>query len=393
MSFDAKTYSVSNGSRPATIMLIIGVVGLVLSAIGYFTDAKHFFHSYLVAFMFWLTIALGALFFTMLHHLVNAKWSVVIRRLSENVMNVIPIMAIFVIPILLGMHDLFHWTHAEEVAADPILQGKAGYLNTTFFVIRLIAYFVIWFFLTRLLYKTSMAQDEGGDQDFRLKLRKISAPGMLLFAVTVTFSSFDWLMSLDPHWYSTIFGPYVYSGSFLAALSFLVVAAAYQRKRGWLKDTITVEHFHDLGKLMFAFIIFWGYMAFSQYFLIWYANIPEETVWFFERWNSGWKSVSLVIIFGHFAIPFVALVFRATKRHVAALTTVSIWLLVMHWIDLYWLVFPNLYHSVHFSWMDITLPIGIGGIYLWWFWRKHVSKPLVPVKDPGLQRSIQFTNN
>jgi hypothetical protein len=224
-------------------------------------------------------------------------------------------------------------------------------------------------------------------------MRKISAPGMLLFALTVSFAAFDWLMSLDPHWYSTIFGAYVYSGCFLAGLSFFVVVAVYQRRQGVLTDIITVEHFHDLGKLMFAFIIFWGYMAFSQYFLIWYANIPEETVWYLDRWVGAWVPMSLVIIFGHFAVPFIALIFRATKRKPIFLAIVSLWLLLMHWVDIYWLVFPNLYHhGAQFSWMDITTMMGIGGVFVWYFWRRYTGAALVPVGDPGLQQSIQFTN-
>ncbi len=393
MTNDSHSFRLPDSPRSAYLPLGIGLVGIILSGIGYFTDPGHFFHSYLVSFVYWVTIGLGALFFTMLHHLTNARWSVVMRRLSENVMSALPLMAVFALPLLFGLHDLYHWSHAEAVAADPILQSKAPYLNPTFFVIRMVFYFVVWFLLTWQLNKVSNQQDKGGTEDYRFKMRKVSAPGMLLFALTTTFAAFDWLMSLDPHWYSTIFGAYVYAGAFLSGLAFFVVAAAYQRRQGHLKDIITVEHYHDTGKLMFAFVIFWGYMAFSQYFLIWYANIPEETVWFLERWEGGWRGMSFVIIFGHFAIPFLALIFRATKRNVTGLTVVSLWILAMHWVDLHWVVFPNLYHhGPHFSWMDVTTMAGIGGIFLWYFWRRQVARPLVPVGDPGLERSIQFTN-
>ena len=394
MDFDAKTFRVTNRSGAGNLALIVGLVGLGLSAIGWFTDSRQFFHSYLVAFVYWLTIGLGALFFTMLHHLVNAKWSVVVRRLSENIMSTVPVMAILAIPLLFGIHDLFEWSHEEAVAQDHILQGKAGYLNTTFFFIRQAFYFVVWFLLVRALNKNSTAQDEGGDTDYRLKMRRISAPGMLLFAVTITFFSFDWLMSLDPHWFSTIFGPYIYAGSFLTALGFFAVAGRYQQRRGLLTRHLTVEHYHDIGKLMFAFVIFWGYMAFSQYFLIWYANIPEETVWMLERWEGGWKTFSLIIIFGHFAVPFLALIFRASKRNPVILAVISLWIMLMHWVDLYWIVFPNIYHhGPQLSWMDLTTMVGIGGLFLWYFWRKHISRPLVPVGDPGLQRSFEFVNS
>jgi len=394
MKLDPKTYRLIDGPQSATIPLVIGIVGLVLSAVGYFTDATQFFHSYLVAFFYWLTIGLGALFFVLLHHLVDARWSIVVRRMGENVMSTLPLMVVFVLPLLFGIHDLFHWSHEEVVANDAILQAKAGYLNVPFFIIRQVIYFAVWIIFARLLYRVSMQQDAGSDKDLKLKMRKISAPGILLFALSATFVAFDWLMSLDPHWYSTIFGVYVYAGSFLASLSFLVLLGWYQRSKGLLADVITAEHYHDIGKLMFGFIIFWAYMAFSQYFLIWYANVPEETVWYLERWEGSWKVVSLVIIFGHFTIPFLIMIFRESKRNLAILGPMAIWLLLVHWVDMYWIVFPNImHHGPHLSWMDAATMAGIGGIFVWYVWRRHTSQALVPVGDPGLQKSIEFTNS
>ncbi|MFQ5453733.1 MAG: hypothetical protein ACE5D6_06060, partial [Candidatus Zixiibacteriota bacterium] len=212
--------------------------------------------------------------------------------------------------------------------------------------------------------------------------------------LTITFSSFDWLMSLDAHWFSTIFGVYIFSGAFLAILSFLVLIMAYQRKNNVLSDIITVEHYHDLGKFIFAFIIFWAYMAFSQYFLIWYSNLPEENYWFLYRWDNSWEAVSMIIIFGHFVIPFVILLTRASKRNIRFLVFMAGWILVMRWIDLYWLVMPTHYRDgLHFSWLDITTFIGIGGLFLWFFWRRYTTNALVPVNDPGLTTSIKFINN
>jgi hypothetical protein len=393
MKFDSKTYEMVDSGRFGSIALIVGIVGLVLSLVGFFVDSTQFFHAWLVAFAYWTTIALGGLFFTMLHNLTNANWSVVLRRVSESVMSVLPWMAIFVIPILLGIHELFHWSHAEVMATDEALHAKAGYLNVPFYVIRTVAYFLIWFLLVRALNRTSLKQDGGGDFDYRYKLRKISAPGMLLFAVTATFASYDWLMSLDAHWYSTIFGPYIYSGSFLAALAFLIIACLFLRHKGVLAEEITVEHYHDLGKLTFAFIIFWGYMAFSQYFLIWYANIPEETVWFLDRWEGDWKTVSLVIVFGHFFFPFAGLITRAAKRSVPWLWFMGIWILVAHWVDLYWVVYPAVSKTeAVFSWMDVTCLAGIGGIAVWIMWRRFIAHPIVPVGDPGLPNSLDFEN-
>jgi len=393
MKFDGNTYTLSESGKPGRVSLVVGIAGLTLSAVGYWVDAAQMFHSYLTAFAFWVWIALGGLFFTMLHHLVDAKWSIVLRRLSESIMICLPFMALFFIPVLIGMHDLYHWSHADIVAADALLQKKASFLNPTFFVIRSIVYFGVWSLFAVLLYRISLRQDRGHEQSMHLTMRRISAPGMVLFALTSTFAAFDWLMSLDAHWYSTIFGVYVFSGSFLAVLSFVILAACYLRRRGVLSNTITVEHYHDLGKLTFAFIIFWAYMAFSQYFLIWYANIPEETVWFLRRWDNPWKYVSLVIIFGHFVLPFVVLLTRAAKRTLAVLSTVAVWILLMRWVDLHWLVLPNLHHDgVHLSWMDFTTMIGIGGMFVWFFWRRFSSRALVPVNDPGLERSIRFVN-
>ncbi|MDH4155810.1 MAG: hypothetical protein OEW00_00845 [candidate division Zixibacteria bacterium] len=394
MQFDSRTYRLTDRGNFGRIAAGAGIVGLVFSGVGYYVDAGQFFFSWLTAVVFWLSIGLGGLFFTMLHHLVGAKWSVVLRRLSENIMSVLPVMALLFIPVLLGLHELFHWSHADAVAADPLLQGKAGYLNITFFVLRLVAYFLIWFVLVYMLNRISAAQDSAYHPSQTRRLRVISAPGIILFAITLTFSAFDWMMSLDAHWYSTIFGVYVFSGSLLAMLSFLTLVVLLLRRNHVLENTITVEHRHDLGKLIFAFTIFWAYMAFSQYFLIWYGNIPEETIWFLHRWDTSWKVVTLLILFGHFVVPFFVLFPHAAKRNPLVLGAMALWILVMHWIDLYWIIMPTLHHhGVHLSWIDPATLVGIGGVFLWYFWRRVASRPLVPIKDPSLEASIRFVNH
>lgn len=373
--------------------LIAGAAGLIVTFIGYFVNSKQFFFSYLVAFAFWSTIALGGLFFVMLHHLTNATWSVVVRRQAETMISIFPVLAVLFIPVLFGMHDLYHWTHADVVAGDELLRHKSSYLNTPFFIIRSIAYFAIWIFLSLSLYRTSLKQDSGHNASIGRRMKKISAPGMLLYAITVTYSAFDWYMSQDPHWYSTIFGAYIFSGGLVSALAFLAFVSLSMRKRRILSEVVTEEHYHDLGKLTFAFMVFWAYIAFSQYFLIWYANIPEETVWFDNRYQAGWKYFSLMLAGGYFVLPFLLLVARGAKRKLGFLKLMTGWLLFMHWVDLYWIIMPVLNkNNALISWLDISAMLGVGGIFMWLFWRRFFSNPLVPVNDPRLESSIKFIN-
>ena len=389
MKFDAQTYRLTDKGRLGSIALITGIIGLALSFIGWATDARQFYFSYLTAFFFWLSIGLGGLFFVMLHHLVDAKWSIVIRRIAENLMMVIPAFIVLFIPLLFGMKELFQWMNPEIVGSDHLLQGKSGYLNLSFFLIRLFGYFIIWTALALLLRNISLKQDKSPNFDQIRKMRIISAPGMILFALTITFISFDLLMSLDAHWYSTIFGVYIFSGAFLAMLSFTTLLIIILQRHGVLTEAITGEHYHDLGKLMFAFIIFWGYMAFSQYFLIWYGNIPEETIWFLHRWEGSWRTITLLLVFGHFVLPFFILFPQTIKRNKRVMTVVTIWILVIHWLDIYWIVMPTLHHhGFHFSWLDVSTACGIGGIFVFMFWRIFAAKPIIPLGDPGLAKSI-----
>lgn len=393
MQIDTKTFQVINSNGAGKWALRMGIAGLALSAIGLFINRPQFFHSYLTAFVFWLSIALGGLFFTILHHLVDAKWSVVLRRISESIMMILPLMAFFFVPIIFGINDLYHWAHQDQMSMDHLLQSKAPYLNTPFFLARAIGFFSIWFLLGHFLYRFSVEEDPKTNLELKQKRQRLSAPGMILFALSLTLASFDWLMSLDAHWFSTIFGVYVFSGTVLSILSFMTLIAIYLRKRGILTDTITVEHYYDLGKLLFAFTVFWAYIAFSQFFLIWYANIPEETVWFLHRWEGSWKYVTLSLVVGHFVVPFLVLLNREPKRSPMLLGIMSLWILAIHFIDLQWLVLPNLHHGgMHPSWLDLTTMMGIGGIFLWLFWRRLLSNPIVPIGDSNLEASIKFVN-
>ena len=391
MDVNDKTYQLTNSGGFGKTVLVIGIAGLALSFAGGFLldDLRQFYFSYLSSFSFWVTIALGGLFFTMLHHLTNALWSIVIRRIAETIMISLPFMAVLFVPVVFGIHDLYHWSHDDVVTADEILQGKAGYLNITFFIIRsFILYFWIWSLLSWKLLKFSREQDAGFRESQVRSMRFVSAPGMIAFAFTITFSAFDWLMSLDPHWYSTVFGVYIFSGSTLAFLSFITLVCIALRKNETLRRTITIEHIHDLGRLMLTFTIFWAYIAFSQYFLIWYANIPEETIWFLKRWEGAWKPISLFVGLG-FILPFVTLLLRGTKRHIGSMIFISIYILFYHFIDMYWIVMPVLHEQgAEVSWMDFTSFIGIGGLFLWFFWNRLSAGALIPVNDPRLEESI-----
>lgn len=390
MNFDQTTFRLTNVNGFVRNLFVAGAVALAISAVGMFTDARQFFFSYLNAYVFWVSLGLGALFFVMLNHLTGSVWMIVLRRISESVMMALPYMAILFIPILFGMNHLYHWS-LPEAASDAILQKKSGYLNIPFFIIRSTIYFGLWFAIARKLYKTSLEQDGKSLPQQIASMRKVSAPGMVIFAVTISFAAFDWLMSLDAHWYSTIYGLYFFSGAFLSALAFLVLMPLFLQKKGALDQTISIEHYSDLAKLLFGFTIFWGYMAFSQYFLIWYANIPEETIFFQHRWEGSWKVFSLFLPLGNFLVPFIGLMTRAAKRRIGFLQFIAIWILIAHWIDLYWNIMPNLHHhGIHFSWLDVTLFISIGAIFLGIFFRHLFSQALIPIGDPKLQDSIHF---
>ena len=392
MKIDTKTYKLTEPGNFGTRALIVGIVFLVISGAGWAMDTDLFFHAYLAAFAFWVAIASGALFFTMLHHLVGAMWSVVVRRISEALMMTLPYLAVLAIPLFFGIPSLYEWSHPEALA-NPAILRKASYLNQTMFIVRTVIYFVIWSLLARALANKSVRLDKGYAEDTASGMRRLSAGGMLVFAVTVTLAAWDWLMSLDPTWYSTIFGVNYFAAGLVTVISLIALIAIVLRRKNILAETITVEHYHDLGKLMFAFTIFWAYVNFSQYFLIWYGNIPEETAWYLARWEGSWVTVSLILLFGHFALPFVVLLFRNTKRTLSLLMGAAIWMLAMHYVEMYWLVYPTFSkQGASFSWIEPVTLIGIGGLFLWVFWTRFTAHPLVPVTDPKLQASIHHVN-
>jgi hypothetical protein len=381
--------------RPALIICgtvaAIGIGGSLLLAKGSEGGMGHLLETYLVSFAFFLSISLGALFFVLLQHCTRAGWSVVVRRVAEAVAGNVWLMAVLAIPIVLGMDHLYHWTDTTAAAHDPLLAGKVGFLNPSFFLVRLIAYFLIWGVMASFLLRTSLVQDARGDSALTLRMEKMSAPGMVLFALSLNFAAFDLLMSLDPHWFSTIFGVYYFAASVVGFLAVMPEILYGLQKRGILKNAVTIEHYHDIGKLLFAFIVFWAYIAFSQYMLIWYGNLPEETEWFLKRQTGEWTTVSLILIFGHFLVPFLLLVSRAIKRRPPLLALTGGYVALMCWIDIYWLVIPEFSPGVaRFGLLDILCLLGMTGVYSAAVVLRLKRHSVVAEKDPRLEESMLF---
>ncbi|MEX1011441.1 MAG: hypothetical protein WDZ29_05205 [Balneolaceae bacterium] len=366
-----------------------GIAGLVISGAGYFLDSDQFFFSYLTNFTFYTGIAVSALFLVMVHHITRSSWGTVLRRIPETLSSNLWLWGLFVIPVLFGLSALYSWSDPSYIAGDPIMEGKESYLNRPAFIVRQILYFAIWGWMGYKLHKISLEMDRTGDWGITTLMRKISAPGIVILAVTLAFASFDWLMSIEGHWFSTMFGVYFFAMSFQALFPVLILIVYWMRKRNILVNTIRKVHIYDLGAWFFAFTIFYAYIAFSQMMLIYYANLPEETVWFYARMEGSWSLVAYSLIIFRFAVPFLLLMNRDMKQRPRVLIGVSILVLFMHFIELNWIVMPVLYpQGVSFSWMDVTLLIGLGGIFLGLFFRTFRKNNMVPINDPTLPDSL-----
>jgi hypothetical protein len=374
----------------AGVVALLGAAGCAIFGMG---NPKQFYYSWLVSFMFFLSLALGALFFVLIQYAAQGGWGVVLRRIGETTFAIIPVMAILFVPIVFGIHHLFEWSHHEAVASDALLQWKSPYLNVPFFLIRAALFFGIWSLIAVVYYRGSRGQDATGDPAVSARLRKFAGPCIITLALTQSFAAIDWIMSLTPHWYSTMFGVYFFAGSFVGFIALLSITAVAMRAAGLLDTVISVEHLHDVGKLLFGFTAFWAYIAFSQFFLVWYANLPEETIWFRPRLEGSWLTVSMLLMAGHFGVPFFYLMGRDVKRRGSTLAIGGVWLLAMHFLDLYWQVMPTL-HPEGFSpsILDVAAFLAVGGSFVataGWLMRRHA---LVPLRDPRLPESLAFEN-
>lgn len=381
-------------------MAVVGLGATLASAFGE-NKARAMF-SYLWAFEVMLAIALGALGFVLIQHAVRAGWSTVVRRLAETAMVTLPVFILLFIPIVaLGMHELYPWS----AHTDAILEKKRWFLTTPFFLGRAVLYFVIWSAFAWFLYNASVKQDATSDGSAEQKklthlMWKLSVGGIFIYALTQSFQAIDWMMSLQPHWYSTIFGVYFFAASILSFFAFVTLVSMGLQRAGVLKDAITTEHFHDLGKFVYGFTVFWAYIAFSQFILIWYANIPEETEFFMVRVEGGWHWVSYALPLGHFFLPFLFLLSRHVKRNRKALAAACVWMLFMHCMDLYWLILPNFgthgegHHEAHLalSYLDVTALLGMAGAFLAAFGFFLNKNKVVAINDPRLVESLAHEN-
>ena len=380
-------------NRIGRLALIVGVVALLLMIVGFFLDHDQFYRSYLVGYVFWIGITLGCLAILMLQHLTGGAWGLVIRRVLESGTRTLPLMALLFIPLIFGMHSLYEWTHPLE-GMEPkiakILKHKQPYLNTTGFLLRTLAYFVIWGALCFFLNKWSREQDRTAERGLSRNLRRLSAPGIVIFVLTVTFAAIDWVMSINFEWFSTIFGLLFVAGWALSCFAFVIVVMVFLTGRKPLEGIVAPAHFHDLGKLLLAFVMVWAYFNFSQYLIIWSGNIPEETKWFLYRTRGGWGWVGLLLVIFHFALPFVLLLSRDLKRSGRMLAGVAGLVLLMRFVDFLWLVAPE-FSKEHFSlsWMYFVAPIALGGLWLWFFAWQLKERPLLPFNDPEMEAAIE----
>jgi hypothetical protein len=379
----------------AMMLSIVGSLGALIIGSMEGDGWRHFSHAYLFAVFYFLTIGLGALFFVLIQHLTRAGWSVLVRRCAEMIANTLPFIALLFIPILwamwAGFDGLYSWVSLEHVQSDHLLKAKSPYLNMSFFAARYVFYLIVWRSLSRFFLTESARQDETGSLVHSARMQYYSAPGLALMALSITFVSIDWVMSITPHWYSTMFGVYAFAGSMVSFLSSLIIVVRLLQWRGYLKE-VTIEHYHDLGKLLFGFVFFWGYIAFSQFMLMWYGNMPEETIWYWVKQQHGWEYVGMLLIAVHFALPFPGLLSRHVKRHPNALMFWASWLLLAHAVDLYWLILPNCRISPDFGLMEIFCFLFVAGVFRGILAYAAEQQNIYPIRDPRLDESIHLEN-
>ncbi|HEX6438556.1 MAG TPA: hypothetical protein VF182_15570 [Candidatus Binatia bacterium] len=362
----------------ARLAFIAGAAGAVISVIGGLFDSAQFFRSYLVAYIFWLAIPLGSLAFLMLHFLVGGGWGVMIRRLLESATRTLPLLALLFVPLLFGLQAVYPWASPGHVAEDEILRQKSAYLNVPFFIARTILYLGLWGVLGYFLNRWSREQDTSAELPAGKRMRRLSGPGLLIYLFTMSFASVDWIMSIEPHWYSTIYGFIWIVNQGVAAMAFAIIGLAWLGAREPLATPLRPGHFQDLGNLLLAFIMLWAYMVFSQYLIIWSGNLAEEIPWYLARTAGLWRWLPPLLVIFHFFVPLFLLLMRDVKRDPNVLVWVAAGVLVMRLLDTYWMIVPGFENSA-LHWLDATLLLGIGGLWLGVFLWQLQKMPLLPL--------------
>ena len=381
--------------------LLIGLVGLALCVLGFFLDRDHFFRAWLISFWLFLGISLGSLAAVMVQHLTGGQWGV-FRRVFEAASRVLPLLAILGLPILLGTHTLYPWANGDFAAKDEILHHRELYLNTGFFVARYVIYFAVWIWFANVLNNLSRRQDSG-DVSVNLKLQRLSGAGLVAYGIGVMFAGIDWIMVLNAHWYSTIFGFLTMGGQGLSALAFTILVSAFLVRREPFLGFLKPHHFHDLGKLALAFVMLYAYFNFSQYLLTYAANEVEEVPYMVTRIHHGWQFLALFLVVFHFAVPFLFLLNRDLKRRPQRVMWLAAWILFVRWADIVMLVSPEFSSTgpnlamlggevqSHFfiHWLDLAAPLAVGGLWMWMFFTQLANRPLLAIGDPYLYESLQ----
>ncbi len=389
-------------NRWRTISLGIGgILSLViLGMMAFFPEYREqALRSWLLGFIFWGGIGIGCLGVLILQHLTGGAWGVVMRRILEAGSATLPVIFLLFLPIMFGITNLYEWTH---LADDPAVQWRQPYLSVEWWIFRACFYFLLLYLMSYFLNKWSFQQDRADNYETALKLSqdasKFSGPTMVFYVLAVSFAAIDWVMTLDPHWYSTMWGLLFTAGWGLSCFCFSVTILAVLANKAPMNRVLNSRHFHDIGKLMLALVMVWAYFNFSQFLIIWSGNLPEETKWYLARWEGTWGIIGIGLIILHFAFPFLILLSRDIKRDAKRLAMLAIFILVLRLIDMYYLIGPSPRIGTHgneldfinsFSWMDIAAPIGIGGIWLWYFFGQLIKHPLVPVNEPFLENAIK----
>jgi len=376
-------------TRTRNVAFAVGLLFTLALILGAVLSPGHFFHGYLVGFIFCTGITVGSLALLMLQHLTGGAWGLVIRRVLEASTRTFPLMLLLFIPVAIGLKHIYPWTDAAVMNSTPALQKKTSFLNPSFFILRTFVYFAIWSALAMALNWWSLQQDRAASREVRKRMQMISGPGLVVTIICITFAAIDWVMSLDPSWYSTIYGLIFVASWALSALAFTILIMNWLAAREPMDAVVQPRHSHDWGNLTLALVMLWTYFAFSQYLLIWSGNLPEETTWYVARKQGGWGAIALAVVIFQFAFPFLILLSRAAKQNAQRLAMLAALILVMRIIDVIWLIEPTYSRgNFVFNWMDYVAPIAIGGLWLGTFAWQLQKRPLLPINDPQLEQAL-----